>query len=422
MDEPLFSFVLATCQRGAELALRREVLRHQPLLHPAYGRSGFVTFKATGGLLTPNFELEAVFARTWAFSLGKLSGASAVEKAREAWQKVGQLPIRWVHVWPVDPLPVGDYDFEPRLTEEALEIHRIFVDQCPYREMLATSADDPFAEATPGDWVLDCVLVRKDEWFLGVHRAHSVPSRYAGGLIPLHLPAEAVSRAYLKMEEALRWAGFPLQPGGRWLEIGCAPGGSAQALLAHGQMVLGVDPADVDPRVLAHPNFNHIKKRISQVPRRLFRKIRWLTADMNVAPNYTLEVVESIVLNQHVSIRGMILTLKLLDWQDADRIDQYLERIRGWGFNRVRARQLQFNRQEFCVAALQVPFRRKPLPDRIRRRKRVAISQAAWSRRSEKPAEDFTAKGVGPAGQTATQNCPAPAPSLPLDQNSGTGK
>ena len=80
---------------------------------------------------------------------------------------------------------------------------------------------------------------------------------------------------------------------------------------------------------------------------------------MNVAPNYTLDAVEDIVMNKQVSIRGLILALKLVEWDLAWNIPQYLDRIRSWGFNVIKARQLQHTRQEICVAALQTPFRRK---------------------------------------------------------------
>ena len=82
---------------------------------------------------------------------------------------------------------------------------------------------------------------------------------------------------------------------------------------------------------------------------------------MNVAPQYTLDAVESIVAHPEVSVRGMLLTLKLLEWKLADELPAWLDRVRGWGYNLVRARQLQHNRQEVCVAALQKPFVRKPL-------------------------------------------------------------
>ncbi len=114
------------------------------------------------------------------------------------------------------------------------------------------------------------------------------------------------------------------------------------------------------PKVLENPKFRHIRRRAIEVPRRAFRKVRWLTADMNVAPNFTLDAIEAIVIHPEVNIRGMLLTLKLPEWQLASAIPAYLARIRSWGFNLVRARQLAHNRQEICVAALQRPFRRKP--------------------------------------------------------------
>jgi 23S rRNA (cytidine2498-2'-O)-methyltransferase len=69
--------------------------------------------------------------------------------------------------------------------------------------------------------------------------------------------------------------------------------------------------------------------------------------------------VEAIVTHSEVNVRGLILTLKLFEWKLADRIPEYLDRIRAWGYNEVRAKQLVHNRQEICVAALARPFRRK---------------------------------------------------------------
>ena len=155
--------------------------------------------------------------------------------------------------------------------------------------------------------------------------------------MPLVLPPEAISRAWLKMEEALRWAELPIPPEARWAEIGSAPGGSSQALLQRGYYVTGIDPAAMDPRILGHPRFTHIRRRTAAVRRRDFRKIRWLAADMNVAPAYTLDAVQSIVTHAEVNIRGMLLTLKLPQWKLAEEVPAYLDRIRGWGYNVVRA-------------------------------------------------------------------------------------
>src|SRR5207247_2537685 len=162
----------------------------------------------------------------------------------------------------------------------------------------------------------------------------------------------AVSRAYLKMEEALRWSQLPVQPGQRCAELGSAPGGAAQALLDRGLSVIGIDPAEMHPDVLAHPNFTHLRKRGDDVRRRDFRKIRWLFSDMNVAPQTMLDTVEGIVMHPEVNVRGLLLTLKLLDWQMAEQIPEYLFRLRTWGYKELHARQLQHNRQEICVAGM----------------------------------------------------------------------
>src|SRR5262249_46319218 len=59
---------------------------------------------------------------------------------------------------------------------------------------------EPLNAALPGQLVLDFVIVESNEWWLGYHRASSIASRWPGGIYPLELPADAVSRAYLKME------------------------------------------------------------------------------------------------------------------------------------------------------------------------------------------------------------------------------
>ena len=130
-------------------------------------------------------------------------------------------------------------------------------------------------------------------------------------------------------------------------------------LLGRGLVVTGIDPAAMDPQVLAHPNFTHERKRAADVRRREFRKTRWLTADMNVAPEFTLDAVGEIVTHEDVHVEGLLLTLKLPDWSLAEKVPNYLARIRSWGYPQVVARQLQHGRQEICVAALQAARKHK---------------------------------------------------------------
>lgn len=351
-DRP--EFIFTTCQLGAEAALKRELARLWPELRFAFSRPGFLTFKLPAGHpLNKNLNLRSVFARSAGYSLGKVTGESLDELARGVWDLAAGQPWGALHVWQRDRALPGKFDVTPSVTELAEEAEQALHQHAPDPAWREKSPGAKRRVAGRGQTVLDCVLVEPREWWVGYHRVTSVPSRYPGGIIPVVMPEGAVSRAYLKMEEALRWSQLPIRSGDRCVELGSAPGGASQALLEHGLHVTGIDPAEMAPEVLAHPHFRHLRARSADLKRRLFRGFRWLMADMIVAPRYTLDAVEAIVTHRDVRIRGMLLTLKLLEWKLADEIPSYLERIRSWGYEEVRARQLAQNRQEICVVALE---------------------------------------------------------------------
>jgi 23S rRNA (cytidine2498-2'-O)-methyltransferase len=354
-------FLFVTCQVGAERAVKGELARRWPAFRLAFSRPGFLTFKLPSEpALADDFDLESVFARAYGFSLGEVSGENQQKLAAEVWNLCKGRTIQRIHVWEKDRSEPGVHRFEPSITLEALKTHRVLFQNCPRPQNLARNADDATATARAGDLILDCIILSPNQWWIGFHRAKLIPSRYPGGMMSLELPADAVSRAWLKMEEGLRWSQLPIPHGARVAEIGSAPGGASQALLSRGFVVTGIDPAEMAAVVLSHPRFTHIRRRSMEVRRRDFQRIRWLTADMNVAPEYTLDAVEAIVTHPRVSIRGLLLTLKLPQWDLALHLPEYLARVRSWGYNLVRARQLQYDRREVCVAALQRPFRRKP--------------------------------------------------------------
>jgi len=331
-----------------------------PAFRFAYSRPGFLTFKLPPDHgLADDFNPRSVFARSCGFSLGKTQAAGDDERVRDVARLAGGRRYHKLHVFERDTAAPGEHGFEPGITPAAESAEAALRALWP-----ADAPPLPPAPplARPKDLVLDCLLVEASEWWVGYHRAAGWASRRPGGLSRLKLPDYAVSRAWLKMEEALRWSRLPIAPSDVAAELGCSPGGSCQALLDRGLTVIGVDPATVDPAVLEHPNFRHIRKRGGDVRRGEFREVKWLFADMNVAPRYTLDAVEAIATSRRVRLRGVLLTLKLLDWELAGETPDYLTRIRSWGFPYVRARQLQHNRQEICVVAL----RRKPKPRKLR--------------------------------------------------------
>jgi 23S rRNA (cytidine2498-2'-O)-methyltransferase len=365
-------FIFATCQIGAEDALKSEIARKWPAFRFAFSRPGFLTFKLpVGAALADDFDLRSAFARAYGFSLGKVAGSTLEERAAGVRELAAGRDIDVLHVWQRDLCEPGFHGYEPAMTEAAKAAEAAIREgfqnspfMVPESGVLSQGSGPPSPasdrsvtqsaspnSARAGQLVLDCILVESDQWWIGYHRAVSIPSRWPGGMFDMELPADAVSRAYLKMEEALAWSRMPLRAQNVWAEIGSAPGGASQALLRRGLRVIGIDPADMDPVVLANPNFTHWKKRGADVRRREFRPVRYLAADINVAPSYTLETVENIVTHPEVQIRGLLLTLKLLDWKLAEEVPAYLDRVRSWGYSLVRARQLHHNRQEICVAA-----------------------------------------------------------------------
>lgn len=398
------NFIFTTSQVGAEPIIKEEIVRQFPEARLAFSRPGLLTFKLPEGdiqaLQSMETPLRSVFARTWGYSIGSLRGETVDELLPKLWELTGEMRFDRIHVFGRDLHKIGDYKFEPRLTEEAYELCAKLSNAYPHDTLKAKDQREP---ALAGELVLDVILVNpipptrvteflarreegdltelpapnrgkkgkkgkkggsgaeksapRHEWIIAWHRVQSFQSAFPGGMLDLEVPEYVVSRAWLKMEEAVRWSHFPMFDA-RVCEIGSAPGGATQALLSRGCEVIGVDPAEMAPEVLADPKFKHIRSRIAFVKRREFRRIRWLTCDINVPPNYTLDVIESVVMHPDVSVRGMLLTLKFPDWNMGFEVADYIARIKSWGFNIVRARQLHYSHQEICVACLKKPFRK----------------------------------------------------------------
>ena len=344
-------FVFACCQVGAESVLKAEIARKWPKFRLSFSRPGFVTFKLPEDHgIGFDFDLKSTFARFYGFCLGKTSGKLAESMVEEVWNLARDVQPNHLHVWQRDTRMPGSTGFEPGISLLAEEIattiaagHALASD----KERLVINRT-----AKPKSLVLDCIVVEPGEWWIGWHRASTVPQCWPGGICPIRMPDHAISRACMKMTEALQWSRLPIRDGDRCVEIGSAPGGSCQVLLERGLNVVGIDPSDMEPEVLNHPSFVHVRKRGRDLKRREFRGFHWLVSDSNVTPKHTLDTIEHIVTHRDVHIRGMLITLKLTNWALADAIPEYLERIRGWGYQYVRARQLSFNRHEICVVAM----------------------------------------------------------------------
>jgi 23S rRNA (cytidine2498-2'-O)-methyltransferase len=197
---------------------------------------------------------------------------------------------------------------------------------------------------------LDIVLLEPSHWFYGWHQAGSWPTRWPGGVQPIGPRHEPISRAYFKAAEAITWSEFDFQAGDLVIEVGSAPGGASGRLLELGLNVIGIDPADMDPRIAGHRRFRHIRARAGDLPRREFRGARWMLVDSNVRPEKSLTTVGNIVTSRYSSLEGLLLMLKIGDYRHADRIDAWRETIEQWKPKQIKVRQLARNRVEVCFA------------------------------------------------------------------------
>ncbi len=319
-------FAFATCLPGLEPALKREVARDRAELRFAYSRPGLITFKAAG-VIDPDEVSPTGFAWVWGRSLG------AARTPEEAAHQLGYLGAKRLHVFAREP--------------------EAEVDLTPWRTPIAKTLAIPDGAALPGELVADVIVAANEPAWLGLHVADAYHSPYPGGAIPVAIPADAPSRAYAKIVEAIEWAKLPIAAGHVALEIGCAPGGAALALARRGVEVWGVDSAELAPQVRAEPLVHHLKLKVGALRwEQLPPRVDWLLVDVNLAPQVALHEVARLVPKLRATLRGAVFTLKLNEWAFVDALPALGERIRAMGFASVRLRHLPSNRREIAAVAL----------------------------------------------------------------------
>lgn len=335
-------FYFASCQAGAEKAVKAEVLAELPSLRFAFSRPGFVTFKEADDAGPPRALERAVFVRLWGEALGQAKDSGGLAAL------VALIPKgACVQAFDRDQYLPGD---EPAGFAPGERI----------AALLAGLGLDPSAKPPRlGEAVYSLIWVDEFHVFLGRHVHTEQLSLFPGNRVELALPQEAPSRAWLKLEEAIVRFKPVVPHDGAALEVGCAPGGASTALLDRGFTVTGVDPQHVDERVFRNPRFGHLRKQARFLDEADLRLCNpdWLVMDMSIAPLEALDELAHVVgllrkvHGPALRLRHGFLTLKLNDWSFASSIPLYLKRVERLGFRGLRALQLCANRQEFFVWA-----------------------------------------------------------------------
>ncbi len=352
------AFLFCVCQAGAEGAVAEELARTRPALRRAYARPGLITFKDTNEV-TADTTLEAVFVRAFGASIGPAQGKDGVDAvgvvvaAVQRFCPEGQA-VR-LHVWERDVAKPGDepsgHVYGPLAADAQAQLEAAW--DRTGRALL------PGARAQAGDWVLDVIVAEGEPWWLGFHRHGPGHAPTPGGRIAVDMPPEAPSRAYRKLEEAIRWSEAPLRAGDTAVEIGSSPGGASYALLRRGIEVYGIDPAKMAPVVLDYNkdqpgnHFIHLDRPMSMVQRAdLPTDLHWVLLDVNLAPQVALITARRLAAHPRPALLGVLLTLKLDDWKAIHHVPRFLKSISSMGMLEVKATQLPSNRMELFVCGL----------------------------------------------------------------------
>jgi hypothetical protein len=316
-------YIFALTNPGSEKALKLEVETSGLGWRLSYQRRGFVTFKSDQPFSLHDLETNLGCARRLCLSLGK----SATRE--EAVSRAGDVEI--IH-------------------------HARFAE----RKMQGVEGASPRI----GQLVGTVVELAPDEFWTGIHRHAPFLSPDPAGDSGLEMPPDSPSRAWLKLEEAVRFFDLKFTPRDIVVELGCAPGGVVLALLNRGVSVIGVDPAKIADVVMAsavternspptdRPWFFHSRKPAALTSKRdLGQGVTWFMSDMNQSPEVVLKECARFC-QMAPSIRGALITLKLTDLPQVAEKASWFAALEAIGFKTVRLQQLSMHHKEFALLGL----------------------------------------------------------------------
>ncbi|NJK89284.1 MAG: hypothetical protein HC923_07670 [Myxococcales bacterium] len=153
-----------------------------------------------------------------------------------------------------------------------------------------------------------------------------------------------MSRAGLKLEEAIAWCGHGPEKGDLVADLGAAPGGWTQVSLRRGATVIAVDLARLEveapPKRLAHLAVNAFQYAPPET-------LDWVLCDMAYRP---LEVAKLLAKWARRSwARQMIANIKLPMKKKHEMVSSVLSILREGGWTGLRARQLMYDRDEVTI-------------------------------------------------------------------------
>lgn len=195
-------------------------------------------------------------------------------------------------------------------------------------------------------WVISVTQAKRQVYY-GLDRAQRNLSDWTGGMIHFRKDEGDISRAKFKLLEAIIRFGIILPRGGRALDLGAAPGGWTQELLARGLEVVAVDTGRLDSRLIGTPGLKFLQTNVKHLrlsPKDMFDLI---TCDMSWDPLFTTRLVNGLVDNLKVGGQ-VIMTVKLMGRKPLPTIERVLGSL-DKSLQLRHAQHLWHNRQEITL-------------------------------------------------------------------------
>jgi 23S rRNA (cytidine2498-2'-O)-methyltransferase len=333
-------FLFALVNSGAERALKLEVESMKLPWRFSYQKKGFVAFKADparGQFTFASLAAPVAFARRLCLSIGKADSRVDAE----------------------------------HLIADACALqpgHTLLVHHARYYDHamrgIPAEAGRPATRPRLGQRIGTVVELGPQEFFAGLHLHNPAVSPDPAGDSGIAMPERSPSRAWLKLEEAIRFFDIRLTKNDIVVEAGCAPGGVALALLERGVSVIGVDPASmaevIAPYTLENredvpkgrPLFYHCRKPAALCGKKdLGHGVTWFMSDMNQSPEVILKECIRFA-GMASTIKGALMTLKLTDLAQVVDKEGWFAMLRAAGFSTIRLQSLSVSHRELALLAL----------------------------------------------------------------------
>lgn len=195
-------------------------------------------------------------------------------------------------------------------------------------------------------WVVSVTQARQAVYYGLAPASHNL-SDWTGGMLHFRKEPGDVSRAKFKLLEAIIRFGLHFPHGGKALDLGAAPGGWTQELLARGLAVVAVDTGELDPRLNGVKGLRFLQMNVKDLRFSPLEQFDLITCDMSWDPIFTAKLVNGLVNN--LSPGGqVVMTVKLMGKRPLPTIQRVLTTL-DQRLEVSHAQHLWHNRQEITL-------------------------------------------------------------------------